>query len=190
MFRVSVAEIVVFLLLVVGVYGTAPAFFEFPLVIVTIVVLGAATLWLWFYLRLHLAKVVIVQGLGVSLLSKDFQTAPIRPNPQVWTKISSLRNTHITVIYWNYSKDFQENLMKHFNLPQYFDKEFYPSDFVTNDPKLYLQKICSALGVSPSKVVLIETDDKAITAGKSLGMTTIQYSSPDKLAADLHAKGL
>ncbi|MFH1247433.1 MAG: hypothetical protein V1644_03560 [Candidatus Micrarchaeota archaeon] len=175
MFRISVAEVVAFLVLAFAVYGGVPAVFEWPLLIVTLVVLAFVAYFSWFYLRLMFSKVVIVRGTGVAVLTKDFQTQPITENPEVWKIISNLRNMHVTAVVWSFTQDFEQSVYASFNLKRFFDKCFYPSDFKTSDSKEYLKGICNKLGISPSKVVLIDSDDKAIAAGKSLGMTVFKY---------------
>ncbi len=190
MFRISAAEVVLFVVLLFLGYTSLPAFFEWPIIIVTLVAAAFLAYYLWRYVRLFFTRVILVRGTGVAILTKDFQTAPLTPNKEVWKIVSKLRNFHVTVVFWSFTRDFDQSVMQHFGLSKIFDKCFYPSDFLTADPSEYLKKICSALGVSPKKVVLIDSDDKALQAASSLGMAAIKYSNSVKLAEDLRAKGL
>ncbi len=190
MFRISIPEVIVFALLALAGYSVFPTFFDWPLLLVTLVATAIIAYYLWFYIRLMLFKVIIVRGTGVALLTKDFQTQPINANPEVWKIISNLRNTHITTVMWSYTQDFEQSVYESFKLSRFFDKCFYPSDFLTSDPKEYLKKICAKLGVSPTKVVLVDTDEKAIDAAKSLGINVIKYSDSVKLKEELREKGL
>ncbi len=190
MFRISVVEVIVFAIPAFVGYTSISTLFEWPVLIATFLVLVLLTYYLWYYLRLLFARVVLVRGTGVAILTKDFQTAPLTPNEEVWKIVSKLRNFHVTVVFWSFTRDFDQSVMQHFGLSRFFDKCFYPSDFHTSDPKEYLKKICSALGVSPRKVILIDNDDKALQAAASLGMAAIKYSNTVKLVDDLRAKGL
>lgn len=190
MFRISLAEVIAFVILALASFFSFPDFFGFPLIIVSLIALIAVTYFGYYYLRLFLFRPILVRGLGVSVLSKNFQTSPIIENKEVLATVSRLRNTHVTSIMWSYTQDFDESTYKKFGLSQYFDKVFYPSDFNTSDAKTYLINISSSLGVSPKKIVLIDSDESVVAAGKSLGMTVLKYSSAPQLLNDLRSIGL
>ncbi|MFH0713083.1 MAG: hypothetical protein V1722_01070 [Candidatus Micrarchaeota archaeon] len=190
MFRVSVAEIGVFLVLLILAFTTMPTFLEWPMLLVTLALTAVLSFYGWFYFRKMFTKVILVRGMGVNVICKDFQTAPMHPNPDVWKVISSVRNTHVTALFWTFTQDFEEGVVSHYGLSKFYDKVFYPSDFNTSDPQEYLANICKALGVSPRRVVLVDVDEKGMAAGKSLGMDVIYYSDVHKLASQLKERGI
>ncbi len=188
--RISVVEIVVFLFLLVMTFVTLPGFFEWPLAIGTAIILAFVSYYGWYFVRKSFSRVIFVRGLGVAIIPKDFQVFPVRLNEPVAKIVQKLRNTHTTVIVWSYTRDFNEIAMKTFGLRKVYDNEFYPSDYGTDEPQKYLSAVCSSLSVSPSKVVLIDIEEKPMEVAKSMGMTVIQYTSPEKLEESLKSIGL
>ena len=190
MFRIGVGEVATFVVLSAAAYLIAPSFFEFPALIASAVVLAIIAFFAHYYFKFLFHRVVLVRGLGVAVTRRNFQLEKIRANPEVWSIIGGLRNSHVTAVMWSMTQDFDESTYKKFGLSKYFDKCFYPSDFNTSDPKTYLRGIMGRLGVNAGKIVLIDSDENGIAAGKSLGMTVVKYSSAHQLREDLNKIGL